>query len=64
MNVNCKWIKAVNIQMLRPLEGKVGKTLEDTGVSSEDAGLSAASVAREIQPAMESKETVHQEPSY
>lgn len=50
--------------MLRPLEGKVGKTLEDTGVSSEDAGLSAASVARERQPAMESKETVHQEPSY
>lgn len=50
--------------MLRPLEGKVGKTLEDTGVSSEDAGLSTASVAREIQPAMEGKETVHQEPSY
>lgn len=55
--------------MLRPLAGKVGKTLEDTGVSSEDAGLNGASVAREIKPAMESKKllpskTVNQEPSY
>jgi hypothetical protein len=33
--VNCRWIKSVNIQMLRLLEGKVGKTLEDAGMSKD-----------------------------